>query len=104
MNAALLAALVAATAAASYWAGRVRLGRWLLDWAENRNGGTHGPGWWTAQGVGLLAVAWMVTVHPRRSAENRRSWREARSQQRSPAPQFDPDWAAEPKRSDKETQ
>lgn len=48
------------------------------------------------QAIGLTAVAWMVTAHPRRSAENRRSWREARNRQRSPAvavPRFDPDWA-----------
>ncbi len=102
MTAALLAA---AAAAAAYWAGRVRLGRWLLSWAEDRDNGPHGPVWWAAQGVGLVAVAWMLVVHPRRSAANRRSWHEARNQKRSPAmeiprvrrtpaPQFDPDWAA----------
>jgi heme exporter protein D len=95
----------AVAAAASYWAGRVHLGRRLLSWAEDRDSGPHGPVWWAAQGVGLVAVAWMLTVHPRRAAANRRSWREARNQQRStametprvrraPAPEFDPDWAA----------
>jgi hypothetical protein len=79
----------AMVAVASYWAGRVRLGRWLLSWAEDRNGGSHGPAWWAAQSVGLVAVAWMLTVHPHRTAANRRSWREAR---RAPAPTFDSQW------------
>lgn len=98
-------AVAAAVVVASYWAGRVRLGRRMLSWAEDRDAGPHGPAWWAAQGIGLVAVAWMLTVHPRRVAANRRSWREARNQQRSPAvgiprvrrapaPQFDPDWAA----------
>jgi hypothetical protein len=88
-------AIAAAAAAAAYWAGRIRLGHRLLEWAEDRNDGPHGPGWWVAQGVGLVAVAWMVTAHPRRSAANRRSWREARNVKRAPAPQFNSDWLAE---------
>ncbi|WNI19214.1 hypothetical protein [Actinacidiphila sp. ITFR-21] len=91
MTAAISATLAAV---AAYWAGRVRLGRRLLEWAEDRNEGSHGPGWWAAQGVGLAAVAWMITVHPRRSAANRRSWQEACNARRSPAPQFDSGWAA----------
>lgn len=100
-----LAVAAAAVAAASYWTGRARPGRLLLSWAEDHGTGPHGPVWWAAQVVGLAAVAWMVTVHPRRAAENRRHWREARNRKRSPAmeiprvrrvpaPQFDPDWAA----------
>lgn len=87
---------VLATAVLAYWCGRIRLGQRLFEWAERRDRGPHGPVWWVAQAIGLAAVAWMVTAHPRRSAQNRRSWREARNQQRSPAvavPRFDPDWA-----------
>lgn len=86
---------VAAAVAAAYWAGRVRLGHRLLEWAEDRNDGSHGPGWWVAQVVGLVAVVWMVAAHPRRSAANRRSWQEARNVKRGPAPQFRSDWLAE---------
>lgn len=86
----------AATAAvAAYWAGRVRLGHRALSRAEDRSYGPRTPGWWVAQVVGLVAVAWMLTVHPRRSAANRRSWREARNVQRAPAAQFKSDWLAE---------
>lgn len=92
MGAALLAA---AAALAAYWAGRVRLGHRLLSWAEDRSYGRRTAGWWVAQVVGLVAVAWMLTVHPRRSAANRRSWREAREVKRAPAPQFKSDWLAE---------
>lgn len=89
------AALCAAVAVvAAYWAGRVRLGRRVFAWAEDRSDGPHGPAWWAAQAVGLVAVAWMLTAHPRQSAANRRSWREARDARRGPAPAFDPDWAA----------
>lgn len=86
----LLAVLV--TAVAAYWAGRVRLGHRLFEWAEDRDLGPHGPAWLVAQLIGLVAVAWMLTAHPRRSAANRRSWREARNEQRAPAPGFDPQW------------
>jgi hypothetical protein len=86
---------VAVAAAVSYWAGRTRLGHRLLEWAEDRSYGRRTPGWWVAQVVGLVAVAWMVTAHPRRSAANRRSWREARDVKRAPAPQFRSDWLAE---------
>lgn len=92
MTAALLVAAVF-PAAASYWAGRGRAGHRLLVWAEDRSYGPHTPGWWVAQVVGLVVVAWMVTVHPRRTAANRRSWREARDAKRAPAPQYDPHWA-----------
>lgn len=88
MTAVLLAAV--ASAVAAYWAGRARPGRRAMSWAEDRSYGPHGPGWWVAQMVGLAAIAWMLTAHPRRSAANRRSWREAR---RDPAPAYDPQWA-----------
>jgi hypothetical protein len=86
--------IAAAAAVAAYWAGRTRPGRRVFAWAEDRADGAHGPGWWAAQAVGLVALAWMLAAHPRRSAANRRSWREARNVKRSPAPRFDPDWAA----------
>lgn len=91
MTTALAAAMLAAVAA--YWAGRLRPGQRLLSWAEDRSYGSHGLGWWAAQVVGLVAVVWMLTAHPRRSAVNRRSWREAREASRAPAPAFDPHWA-----------
>lgn len=97
-------AITAVFAVAGYWAGRIRPGRRLVDWAEDQASGPHGPAWWAAQGVGLVAVAGMFTVHPRRTTANLRSWRDARNQQhssamdiprrRTPAPQLDPDWAA----------
>jgi hypothetical protein len=86
--------LLAAAAVAAYWAGRTRPGRRLFAWAEDRADGAHGPGWWAAQAVGLVALVWMLTAHPRRSAANCRSWREARTIERAPAPRFAPDWAA----------
>lgn len=85
---------VGATVAA-YWAGRARPGRRVLSWAEDRSSGPHGPGWWAAQAVGLAAIAWMLTAHPRRSAANRRSWREARNAQLSSPMTFRSDWTAE---------
>ena len=87
-------ALFLAAAVAAYWAGRARPGLRLLSWAEDRADGAHGPGWWAAQAVGLVALLWMLTTHPRRSAANRRSWREVRNVKRGPAPSFDPGWAA----------
>jgi hypothetical protein len=93
---AVTACLIAAAAAvAAYWAGRARPGRRLLSWAEDRSSGPHSPGWWVAQVVGLVAVAWMLTAHPRRSAANRRSWREARDARRGPAMTFRSDWTVE---------
>lgn len=66
MTPALLVAALAVPGA--YWVGRVRLGRFLLSWAEDRSLGPHGLAWWASQAVGLAAVAWMLTIHPRRSA------------------------------------
>jgi len=82
-----LAVLVVAVAA--YWAGRLRPGQRLLDRAEDRADGPHGPAWWAAQAVLAVAVAWVLTTHPRRSATNRRAWREARNAPLSPALTFD---------------
>lgn len=76
-----------------YTIGRTRPGQRLLTWAEGRFYGPHGPGWWIAQAIGLAAILWMIAAHPRRSAANRRSWRDARAAPRSPAPALDPDWA-----------
>lgn len=96
----LAAASVAAVAA--YWVGRARLGHRALSWAEDRSYGPHTPGWWVAQVVGLVALAWVLTAHPRRSAANRRAWREARDVKRSPAVTFRSDWIAEPPTSSQE--
>lgn len=87
---------ITATVLVAYWAGRLRLGQRLFEWADRRDRGPHEPAWWAAQAIGLTAVAWMVTAHPIRTRANVRSWREARNQQRSPAVtagRFDPDWA-----------
>lgn len=77
-----------------YIIGRTGPGQRLLAWADARSYGPHGPGWWIAQAIGMAAILWMLVAHPRRSAANRRSWRDARATPRSPAPQLDPDWAA----------
>lgn len=87
-------AAAAGASVAAYWAGRARLGHRVLSWAEDRSYGPRTAGWWVAQVVGLVALVWVETVHPRRSAANRRAWREAREARRGSAPQFDPDWAA----------
>jgi hypothetical protein len=82
-------AVVLALAAAllGYLAGRTRPGAALLDWAED----AARPGWrsptaWAAVPVILVALAWMWTVHPRRTAANMRSWK-AGPPARSPAVQ-----------------
>lgn len=73
-------AYTAVLLAAGYLAGRWRPGRWLLDWADDASR----LGWadarcWAAQPVLAAALAWQLTVHPVRSARNRRSWREAQA-------------------------
>lgn len=89
----LTAALVAAGVIAGYLVGCARLGRRLFDWAEDQDGRRrwYDPRLWLALPILAVALAWVWTVHPRRSAANRRSWREDR---REPAPVMDPDWAA----------
>lgn len=97
-----MTAFLAAVAllAAGYVLGRWRPAPRILHWAEGRSERDHGPGWWLAQAVGVAALAWVWTVHPRRSAANRRSWREAQREriefrgQFVAAPERDPDWAA----------
>jgi hypothetical protein len=69
--------------AVGYTLGRARLGPRLLNWAEDATG----PGWrtwkfWPAAPIVLAALAWIWTVHPRRSLANVRSWR----REREPAP------------------
>jgi hypothetical protein len=89
----LTVALVAACVVAGYLVGRARPGGWLLGWAEDQDGHRrwYDPRLWLALPILAVALAWMLTVHPRRSAENRRAWREDR---REPAPVMDPNWAA----------
>ncbi|WP_432008682.1 hypothetical protein [Streptomyces bacillaris] len=86
-----LAAVLAALAA-GYGLGRWRPGRRLLSWAEYSAGqGRHRPAWWMAQVVGLVALACIWTIHPRRSLANVRAWRAETT--RTPAPAYDPQWA-----------
>ncbi|MPY47094.1 hypothetical protein [Streptomyces acidicola] len=66
-----------AVLAVGYALGRARLGPRLLNWAEDATT----PGWrtwkfWPAAPIVLAALAWMWTVHPRRTLANVRSWRE----------------------------
>lgn len=83
-----LAALLAL--AAGYAIGRYRPGPRLLNWAEDSLArGRRHPGWWAAQVVFAVALAWAWTVHPRLTAANVRSWREDRI---APAPVYDPQW------------
>lgn len=83
--------LVLATAAAAlgYTAGRYRPGPRLLNWAEDHaHGGWRNPANWASQAVFAVALAWMWTVHPRRTLANVRSWREGlrREQEARSAP------------------
>lgn len=93
VNGLLLAAELAATALTGYAAGRTRPADRLLSRAEdtvNRDN-SRSPVFWCAATVIVLALIAVWTLHPRRSAENRRSWRE--EYPREPAPVRDPDWA-----------
>lgn len=86
---ALLAAAVGL--AAGYLLGRYRPAPRLLSWAEDATS----PGWrtwkfWPAAPIVLTALAWVWTVHPRRTLANVRAWRQ--DQHREPAPQYDPTW------------
>lgn len=62
-------------AAASYWAGRSRLGWRLFDWAESRSANPHGLLYGAALAVGFAALAGVFLIHPRRSVGNFRAWR-----------------------------
>jgi hypothetical protein len=82
--------MLAAVAVAGYVAGRVRPGERLEDWAwAHLNRGCRDVRWWAAQGIGFAMLGYAWTIHPRRSAANRRSWREA---ERAPTPVFDGQW------------
>lgn len=87
-----LAVAIAAAVVIGYVLGRLRPGRRLDAWADRQVRGPHGPRWWAAQAVMAAELAWVLTVHPRRSAANRRSWRE---EHRAPAPTFDSQWINE---------
>ncbi|MET9436918.1 hypothetical protein [Streptomyces sp. NPDC006551] len=85
------AALVAtgAALAVGYVAGRYGPGPRLLSWAEaHARGGWRNPANWAAQVIFAVALAWMWTVHPRRTLNNVRSWREAERRAAEPAPQL----------------
>ncbi|MEU9703030.1 hypothetical protein [Streptomyces sp. NPDC047981] len=82
--------ILAAAAAAftiGYVAGRTAPGPRLLSWAEGHaRGGWRNPANWAAQAIFAVALAFMWTVHPRRSLANVRSWREAARREAEPAP------------------
>jgi hypothetical protein len=80
---------LAAAAAFGYLLGRLRPGPRLLSWAED----AAAPGWrtwkfWPAAPIILASLAFMWTVHPRRTLANVRSWRDDQHAQRSPALTF----------------
>jgi hypothetical protein len=83
-------AVVILASVLAYWAGRLRLGQRLDRWADGKVGGPHGVGWWAAQAVLAVHIAWMVTAHPLRTRANARSWRD--EPPRLPAPVFDSQW------------
>jgi hypothetical protein len=74
----MMTALLTLTAAViGYAAGRRNAGDRLLNWAED----AASPGWrtwrfWPAAPIILATLAWMWTVHPRRTLANVRSWRQ----------------------------
>lgn len=78
---------LAAALAAGYVLGRARFGPRLISWAEDATS----PGWrtfkfWLGAPVVVAALAWVWTVHPRRSMANVRSWR--REREPVPVPQY----------------
>jgi uncharacterized BrkB/YihY/UPF0761 family membrane protein len=94
--------LIVAALAVGFALGRVRLAP-ILDWAEDWTA----PGWrtwrfWPAAPVAVLALAWVWTVHPRRTLANVRAWRRPAS--RGPALTFDPDWATKRRAHDEARQ
>jgi len=85
-----------------YALGSREAGPRLLSWAED----AATPGWrtwrfWPAAPIIILALAWMWTVHPRRTLANVRSWRQP-PPPRGPALTFDPNWAAKRRATAKE--
>lgn len=84
-----LYAVIPASVVLGYSVGRLRPGQRLDSWAGSKVDGRHGVGWWVAQAVMAVEICWAVTVHPRRTRANLRTWHEAR---RAPAPVFDSQW------------
>lgn len=87
----LTAMLMAAAAVAGYWTGRMRIGRRVLDWAEDQddNRRWYDPRLWMALPVLAATLAWIWTVHPRRTRANvraNRAWLNAPTQPRRPHP------------------
>lgn len=96
MNGWALAAALAAVATVAYAIGRLRPGPRLLSWAEDQIGPwTWDLRMWLAGLIVLVAIVGLWTLHPRRTAANRRSWRDAPAS--GLVPRFDPDWAAPPR-------
>lgn len=98
-----VAVALAAGLAAGYALGAREAVPRLLSWAEDATT----PGWrtwkfWPAAPIILIALAWMWTVHPRRTLANVRAWRQP-PPPRGPALTFDPDWAAK-RRANRETE
>ena len=89
----LTVAALAAAGLAGYAAGRTRPLRLAVDWADDQvaRRPMWSPRFWLAVPVVLAAVAGLWLVHPRRTAANRRAFRD---EQRAPVPVYDPNWAA----------
>ncbi|MFC9341430.1 hypothetical protein ACFT0G_25375 [Streptomyces sp. NPDC057020] len=87
----LLLAALAATLA-GYAAGRTRPADCLTSWAQGviTERTPRSPAFWAATPVIVLALAATWTLHPRRSAANRRSWH--REHPPTPAPALDLNW------------
>ncbi|WP_327415454.1 hypothetical protein [Streptomyces sp. NBC_01233] len=88
----LLSAVALAAALLGYAAGRTRPADRLTSWAQDvvTERTPRSLAFWAAAPVIVLALAAIWTFHPRRSAANRRSWREEHP---APAPVRDPHWA-----------
>ncbi|MCY0957680.1 hypothetical protein [Streptomyces sp. H27-H5] len=88
MNFPILPALaLSAAALTGYAAGRTRPAARLLSCAQDtvtKEAGTS-PAFWAAAPVILLAWITVWTLHPRRSAANRRSWHEEHPPPPTPA-------------------
>ncbi|MFD4855091.1 hypothetical protein [Streptomyces atratus] len=64
----------------------------LVDRGQTTTHTARSPRVWIAAPITLVAVAATWTLHPRRSADNRRSWQVEPVP--PPMPRLDPDWAA----------
>lgn len=94
MSALTAAAAALALLAVGYALGAREAGPRLLSWAED----AATPGWktwkfWPAVPIILVALAWIWTVHPRRTLANVRAWKQP-PPPRGPAIRIDSDWAA----------